>query len=364
MCQLLNYYYTTTISILALVALCFAIETNYTFTKKFKKNYSLAILVSIVIMILEVISVYYETENKYLGDFYLMVNILGFTISPFVVYFIARVIEEKISKSGRVYIGLLALNALLCITSPFTGLMFNIKNQTYQRGPLYFIFILTYLYGFFYLIYRLIKYMNGQNGVSYPLVCCYVIFFLVGSSCQILVRKAHVGWVCISFLLILFYVYLCEYREKEDKLTGLLNRRAYEYILNKKNKKDGYVIIMDIDNFKNVNDTFGHSYGDFCIKTVAQCIKDVFYSYGKAYRIGGDEFCVIIFNDDEKIINELVSDLNKKIEYYKKWDNNLPSVSSGYSKYTAYKDNLQSIIETADQKLYLEKDRKKSMTVK
>ena len=83
----------------------------------------------------------------------------------------------------------------------------------------------------------------------------------------------------------------------QDSMTMLGNRNAYEmflYDLSQKPLKSLTFIIFDIDDMKYLNDTFGHHIGDRVIYITAQCIRETFDMFGNCYRIGGDEFCVIV----------------------------------------------------------------------
>ena len=78
-----------------------------------------------------------------------------------------------------------------------------------------------------------------------------------------------------------------------DSLTKIPNRRAFER--DKKNYDRGYSLVMlDIDNFKRINDTRGHLFGDKILKRLAKTLQNIVGSDGKVYRISGDEFVLIV----------------------------------------------------------------------
>lgn len=90
-----------------------------------------------------------------------------------------------------------------------------------------------------------------------------------------------------------------------DALTGLRNRRSFEERLNEEcgraQRSDGYgfsVLLLDVDEFKAVNDTFGHATGDKVLAGVAELIDDSVRSVDLCYRIGGDEFAIILPDTD------------------------------------------------------------------
>lgn len=87
-----------------------------------------------------------------------------------------------------------------------------------------------------------------------------------------------------------------------DPMTGIGNRRAFDHALNKyaelarRNDLNLFLIIIDIDNFKSINDTLGHAEGDKVLKEVAKNIKKSIRFEDEPYRIGGDEFAVLAFD--------------------------------------------------------------------
>lgn len=106
------------------------------------------------------------------------------------------------------------------------------------------------------------------------------------------------------------YILYSELTQKIDTLTHLLNRRSYESRLA---SLRGHAVIyyFDVDEFKSVNDTFGHGVGDAVLAEVGSTIYAVFSKVGYCYRIGGDEFCVIAQISDtaaEKYLSELWGD--------------------------------------------------------
>ena len=86
---------------------------------------------------------------------------------------------------------------------------------------------------------------------------------------------------------------------RRDALTGLLNKAAFQRCAEPHLYTEGAVLlIMDLDNFKAVNDRFGHPCGDFVLKEAALCVEAVFPDALGAGRIGGDEFAVLLAGGD------------------------------------------------------------------
>ena len=151
----------------------------------------------------------------------------------------------------------------------------------------------------------------------------------------------------------------------KDGLTGLLNHKTFldrsrEEIERARRFQHHLVFLMyDLDKFKRINDTLGHPYGDYVIKTTAKIIKDNVRSIDLVARYGGEEFAVILVNTNteaaltvaERIV-ENIADYNFIME--EKQIN--MTISSGLSEYPNDSDQLKDLIQFADEGLYKTKD--------
>ena len=154
------------------------------------------------------------------------------------------------------------------------------------------------------------------------------------------VRIAFIVFVLISGITYLQQVILAGLKTSEsaiyrklaftDLMTNLNNRSSFDHYLNTLTEEmfDSISILeVDIDGLKYINDNFGHSIGDEMIKNVASEIQEVFGDYGRCFRIGGDEFEIIILNENQTFINIL-------IERFKTNINNM-TLSSGSKVYVS-----------------------------
>ena len=92
------------------------------------------------------------------------------------------------------------------------------------------------------------------------------------------------------------------YISNTDALTGCLNRHAYETDINKLDlKKEWIYISLDLNSLKHINDTYGHDVGDGRVCAAAACMMASFGEFGKVYRIGGDEFVVIVTQKPDEL---------------------------------------------------------------
>lgn len=103
-----------------------------------------------------------------------------------------------------------------------------------------------------------------------------------------------------------------------DQLTGLLNRRAFDELMAEKfgnGEHSGMsLILMDIDHFKKVNDTYGHAAGDLVLKKVAKTIKDAVRQDTPAFRTGGEEFGVVVATSTRSGVLNIAERIREEVE--------------------------------------------------
>ncbi|MCW8998405.1 MAG: YfiR/HmsC family protein [Kangiellaceae bacterium] len=105
-----------------------------------------------------------------------------------------------------------------------------------------------------------------------------------------------------------------------DGLTGLFNRRHFleqaqkELLRNKRNNFTSVMLMMDIDHFKNVNDTYGHLMGDTVIKTVGDILLESMRKYDIVGRLGGEEYAMMLMDCDIKVAQDIAKRLCERIE--------------------------------------------------
>jgi len=139
-----------------------------------------------------------------------------------------------------------------------------------------------------------------------------------------------------------------------DELTGIFNRRYIFQQLNEmKNNKQNETILLgmiDIDDFKRINDTFGHEEGDSLLKDTASFIQNQLDSYGFVGRYGGDEFIIVIHNNDLQNQQRFFIQLKKFSEMMHQ-KNDKASFSGGFVRCNT-QDNLNNCLARADKFLY------------
>ena len=158
------------------------------------------------------------------------------------------------------------------------------------------------------------------------------------------------------------------YNMNHDVLTGLYNRRFFEQQINQipENKRRAFVISMvDIDFFKKVNDTYGHEAGDVVLEKVSACLMELAGKENLAVRWGGEEFILYFPKKTPEEVYEMMEGLRKQIEEMVIHTNQKTihvTITSGIGIGLA-ESNYEKVIKSADEKLYLGKQRGRNQVV-
>lgn len=140
----------------------------------------------------------------------------------------------------------------------------------------------------------------------------------------------------------------------KDVMTNLGNRAAFMKQENELSEEESVgFIVMDINDLKRTNDCFGHQAGDELICCAADCIKQIFKGVGKPYRIGGDEFVVIVKNATEEYMEQLLHRLEEALEK-KRQELNKPwklQIAYGYAVQREA-DSFDDLFRQADDRMY------------
>lgn len=146
-----------------------------------------------------------------------------------------------------------------------------------------------------------------------------------------------------------------------DGLTGLYNRRYFEEYLKKevtraiRQKQPFSVIGLDLDHLKQINDKYGHAYGDLAIKTVADVLKRNARSIDTAARLGGEEFNVILPGVDSNGAMIAAERIRKALENEELDTIKQITASIGVATFLEHSDNIEDILELTDQAMYQSK---------
>lgn len=145
-----------------------------------------------------------------------------------------------------------------------------------------------------------------------------------------------------------------------DNLTGLYNRRAFDEDLKKleHTKQAAIITIIDLNNFKKINDTLGHHYGDVALKSVSSELSVFELQYNeRCYRIGGDEFCIICTELSLQNVISVCDEINSRLKTLPGIPKEIHlSMAYGYKKYEPHSyDSIEATLRLADDMMYKNK---------
>ncbi len=146
-----------------------------------------------------------------------------------------------------------------------------------------------------------------------------------------------------------------------DELTSLFNRKVVDFYFNTKlqNRKLS-VILMDIDNFKKVNDTYGHSVGDIVLKDIAKILKENVRNNDLVIRWGGEEFLIVI-EDTLEAAKQIAEKLRKEIENHNFEIVGKITGSFGVcNEYIPIMDKFLKLVDEANKAMYQSKQKGKN----
>ncbi len=159
---------------------------------------------------------------------------------------------------------------------------------------------------------------------------------------------------------------ILNYRSMYDTLTKVYTRQTIIGLLEEKfenwknNKKEFYVMMLDIDDFKSVNDTYGHKVGDELLYEIAQLLKNISDKYnGTVGRYGGEEFTIICDKDAIKLAEEIRKEIESSLLTSQKLSK---TISIGVA-HCSERKTVSDLLGLADQRLYVAKNSGKNRLV-
>jgi len=238
---------------------------------------------------------------------------------------------------------LFILNVLLCTISLSTGWIFYLDAaNVFHRSPLYWVNLGL---GYFLIFYSVAVVVNNRKNMKKKLCQALVVFMIpvtIGGLFQFVYSGGALTWAGITLSILTVYFNIQNKSLNTDYLTGLHNRRQLDHYMMQKikdsNEKRSFsAILMDLDEFKHINDTFGHFVGDQVLQATASLIRVSVRTDDFVARYGGDEFCIILDTDDISLVEKVERRIQSNLEKFNRSNKEAYpiSLSIGYGVYDA-----------------------------
>ena len=265
----------------------------------------------------------------------------------------------------------IAGSLILYIISIWTGTAFYIDSEGhYQRGPLFFgDLIASYAYvacGIVFAVAKAVKADNLSERHKYTTMATAIIpTIILGIVNNVLPFPYGLPTVFYGIIVSLLIMFASSSagRVTRDGLTGLLNRFAFDRLLsqtiNRSSHNDStrlWLLVIDINGFKGINDTYGHAVGDDVLIKLAATLEKVCKDFDATVgRWGGDEFIAYLETGEDMIAQNLWQTLKARVATDCNDDPRFTvSVSVGMAKLREY-ETMKHLFEEADHKLYEDK---------
>ena len=264
---------------------------------------------------------------------------------------------------------LLATIALIITFIVSPGVLFT---ENYTATPIFNVFLVGVPYGYIVaiIVFAVRKAMHSDTRAekrNHLLVGFFPLMVVVcGLAQMIFVPSVPVFAYSGTLLMIVFYILSMEQQISTDPLTNLNNRgQLTKYSQSGSLRVEGkstFVMMIDINDFKLINDTLGHAEGDSALILVAQSLVDTVSKYSDMSiflgRYGGDEFVLVVHTEAEVNVEALVIELRENvrkscISEHKKY---VLSIGVGFDQLMKEPDTFAKCLQRADNKLYIDKE--------
>ena len=281
--------------------------------------------------------------------------IVGYCWCLFVEYHIYRN-TNRIKKKSRILAIPLIITTILLIINLFeNGIIFSISEKNkYMRGLFSYA---VYVAVFFYYIESIWTVKTTKNDsilVEFFPIYYFVVPCMIGTIIQGLFFGIAVGWLCVAIAFILIYIEFQISNSFIDDLSGLYNRKYMNHYLNKlQNAKNKHVygFLLDVNDFKVINDTYGHLSGDRAIIHIGKILQNTIGNGCVAIRMGGDEFVIFAnfkTNEEALALKKRIEQNVRQFNIHSKEPFHL-SFSIGIAKYNG---NIDTFLSAMDDSMY------------
>ena len=314
------------------------------------------------------------TTDPYLRIVYLIVTALYYTLNPFICFLWCLYTDNyinrntaRIKKTALLISAPAFINMILSVASMFTNVLFYIDDKgVYHRGTLFGYMALTSL---FYLMYAMIYAIVNHKKLlakEYVVLLAFPIPPLIGGVLQSLFYGVSLIWACVTISLLLIFINFQNAQLGKDHLTGLYNRRALDSFLQSKvqgnTRKLVAGVMIDLNSFKEINDTYGHECGDRVLQYTAEILQKTFRKNDFVARFGGDEFVVIMEINSKDDLSKVIDRLHENTDQFNSRDM-LPykiDLSVGYDYASPEQRMSGEFLKHIDSLMYQDKNKSKT----
>lgn len=340
------------------------------------KLFQRLIWINILMLVLEVLSWQFDQKPgvfnwyaNYLSNMFFMwlVPLITCVWASYIDYHMFGSIERL--RKRWYYSHVMIANSLLVLVNLFYPVAFKVSSQNvYSREPWMWLIVVM---NAMVLLYFCVLAYNMRAKIQRELIFVMLLYVTIPSLAaivQVSIYGAFIMWPTMAVTIVFTYIFLETVSTSKDYLTGLMSRlRVDKYIDLLLGSGDDFGILMiDLDGFKAINDTYGHHTGDEALVIFAKVLTKVFHSEKMIARYAGDEFVVVtqLLSKDDIVFyrEEMIKTLNEdRIVEERVYE---IQFSMGYHGCAKNADmDYETLLNAADQAMYVNKRKKKQQVV-
>lgn len=373
----MNIYFPSLIAMLFLF--CFMLVDN-SLEKKIKNKFYLLMFFALIELIAYLMEFVYTAKPTFSPGI-VFYTALGYTVRPILLYMIISVALRD-SKHYKLYAGvqiiLISINTVLAFSAFWVDIMYSFTpDNQFVRGPLGYISHVTAVIQEIFILLHTLRTYKKRGLFESLLITAMLGVITVSMYLETNHQGIGIGRSAISISIVFYYMFFqtqnflesikagehkrrsLEYENSRDDLTSLLNKKYFSKrsteIMADESTTSAVCIFLDIDNFKEINDSFGHPYGDEVLKQVASILKGTFRKEDLISRFGGDEFCILLANVPLRNIPKQLENLVKSLQLVFEQGHEVVEISTSIGAiYCNNKEKLDyySLLQEADKALY------------
>ena len=321
-----------TLNIYSVVILCIVFYHSVKNDEKKSLQYQLYMIMTLTTMFLLVLDILSRFDGDSTSSYVLLNHIGNFLIfffgpllpSVWLMYVHINVFQNE-EKTKKLILPLFIINVVngfaVILTQFFDWYYYIDENNFYHRGPYFLIpgivLVILVLISFYLLV-------RNRELISRKYFYSLILFALlpfIGIILQIFFYGLSIAINSVTLSMLIVFLNIQNHNIYIDYLTGINNRKKLDSYLKKKilnatEKKTFSAIMTDLNNFKLINDKFGHDEGDKALQDFVRLLKNSLRSNDFIARYGGDEFCIVLDTNNEMVLEEIIRRINTCVELY------------------------------------------------
>ena len=292
----------------------------------------------------------------YIGNSWLYLGNLF--VGLFWIHLLENHLNVHVDKVHRSFhMGLFAFGVICIIYNMFHPIIFSLENNIYKRQGFYWVFLAIAV---IYMIDGLVMYAKTKKtgGVlkTFP-VWLFVVPIIFGVAIQSAFYGISAIWPCVAIGLAGIMASVQNEKIVIDTLTGVYNRFYLDYLKDDIISRHGAAItgvMIDVNDFKKINDSFGHSTGDDALIETAKILRAAVGVYGNVTRYAGDEFVLLINSIDETVVKGIIKNIRSGFDRFNA-SSGKPyelTVAIGYAMLDLSCQSMSEFMNIIDRKMY------------